>query len=151
MKTMLETRARKLYGIVTNDYLNHLEEFRWFFHSNFENRTELDLIELYSECYNIGNKNINFDVCYLVMQDTGFLIDDLKLMYLNQRYEQPTAGESVLNKMCFEGLRKVIDKEIRLTAKIKFYADNLGVESISHRFYKLHLIIESKIIYFLTY
>lgn len=67
LKTMLETRSIKIYGIVTKDYLNHFEEFRWFFHTNFDSRTELDLIELYSECYNVSQGKIDFDTCYLVM------------------------------------------------------------------------------------
>jgi hypothetical protein len=142
LKTMLETRSRRIYGIVTKNYLNKFEEFRWFFYTNFDSRTELELIELYSECYNVSNGSIDFDSCYLVMQDTGFLIDDLRLMSLNLKSD--VMEKNSLNMSCHTMMKKVMDKEIRLTEKMKQFGDNMGVESISNKFYKLHLILESK-------
>ena len=66
MKCLLEARSRKLHGIVTKTYLNDFEEFRGFVNANFDNRTELELIEMFNECYNVSNGQIDFDIFYVV-------------------------------------------------------------------------------------
>jgi hypothetical protein len=66
------------------------------------------------------------------------------LRLINLNLKSDVIEKNSLNKVCHDTLKRVLDKEIRLTEKIKLFADNMGVESISNRFYKLHLILESK-------
>ena len=142
MKCLLEARSRKLHGIVTKTYLNDFEEFRSFLNANFDNRTELELIELFNECYNVSNGQIDFDMFYIVAQDSGFLVEDLRLNYLNLKSDISETLE--VSKESHDVLKKCMEQEIKLSDNIKSYADAFGVETVSFRFIKIHAVLESK-------
>lgn len=145
LKAFLEAKSRLDHGVITNNYLSPFENFREFFNSNYLDRTEKDLIELYSECYNIGKGNINFEILYMVMQDNGFLIEDFKLLGLNLKGN--LIKENRMNKVCYFQMAKLLQKEFKIFDVIKNYADNLGIESVNKQVNQLYLTLESKLFY----
>lgn len=145
IKNFLEVKSKIENRVVTNDYLSPFENFRAFFNVNYINRTELDVIELYSECYNIGKGNINFDTLFMVMQEQGFLIDDLKLTGLNLKGN--LIQNSRMNQICYQRMNDMLQNEYKILEKFKIYSDNLGNETLIKNLNKAYLMIESNIFF----
>ena len=142
LKTYIHSEVAERFGTITKDYLSNFEDFRNFFNSNFLEMNELDIIEVYSDCYNIGRGQINFDTLYLVMQEGGYLIDDLRLRHLNLKNKFGIGNKN--NKLVYHYMARMINLEIRTTDRIKRYSDNLGVQALNRKMNFWHAIIESE-------
>ena len=142
MKKACELRCRLMHGKLNDSYLTEFGEFRDFYNTNFPNRTEMEIIEVYSECYNIGKGSINFDVVYMVMQEYGYLIEDFRMMRLNDKVS--ILKIKSCNRLMNARVRETREMESKIQLMFGECVANLGLEHFIKRFQQLYANIDRK-------
>jgi hypothetical protein len=129
-KQFYDMLPNKHLGGPDHQHLTSYENFKKFLDKHFQFLSDTEKLELFCDAYNIGSGEITFDTMFIVLQEYGVFVKDLKIRQINLEVTYDT--QSSLDISFYKAIKQNQAMDQKLGDILVSHVERLGIEHMAH-------------------